>query len=127
MPARSASGTTPEDLLAPLPDDVRALAQELRELMRTLVPGAQEWANPGWKSISYHDAQSGYFCGIFPRPPEVRLLFEHGAALADPDGLLNRHTGTRQVGWIDLRPGETIPRDGIARLVQAALLHGAVR
>jgi hypothetical protein len=127
MPTRREPAATPEDILAPLPDDVRALAQALRELMRTLVPGAEEWANPGWKSISYHDAQSGYFAGIFPRPPAVRLLFEHGATLPDPDGLLTRHTGSRQVGWIDLLPGEPIPREGIARLVEAALLHGAVR
>ncbi len=125
MPARSAPAATPEDILAPLPDGVRALAQQLREMMRELVPGAAERANRGWNSISYHDAQSGYFCGIFPRPPAVRLLFEHGAALPDPDRLL---TGdTKQVRWIDLHPGDPIPRDGIARLVDAALLHGAVR
>ena len=123
MPASSAA--TPDDILAPLPDDVRALAQQLRSMMRELVPDTQERGNRGWNSISYHDAQSGYFCGLFPRPPAVRLLFEHGAALPDPDHLL---TGdTRQVRWIELRPGDPIPRDGIARLVEAALLHAAVR
>ena len=125
MPVRPAPSATPEDILAPLPHEVRALAQQLRGLMRELVPDATERASRGWNSISYHDAQSGYFCGIFPRPPAVRLLFEHGAALPDPDHLL---TGdTRQVRWIDLRPGEPVPREGIARLVDAALLHGAVR
>lgn len=125
MPVRAAPAATPEDILAPLPDEVRTLAQQLRRLMRELVPEAEERANRGWNSLSYHDAQSGYFCGIFPRPPAVRLLFEHGAALPDPDRLL---TGdARQVRWIDLRPGDAIPHQGIARLVNAALLHGAVR
>lgn len=124
MPARSAPAATPEDILAPLPEDVRALAGELRAMMRELVPDAMERANRGWNSVSYHDAQSGYFCGLFPRPPAVRLLFEHGAALPDPDRLLSGDT--RQVRWIDLRPGDVVPHDGIARLVERALLHGAV-
>ncbi|HEX2207020.1 MAG TPA: DUF1801 domain-containing protein [Longimicrobium sp.] len=122
MPARRA---TPEDILAPLPDDVRALAEELRWMVREMVPGVEERANAGWKGLGYHDAQSGYFCGIFPRPPAVRLLFEHGAALPDPDRLLMGDT--KQVRWIELRPGEPIPREGIRRLVDAALLHGAIR
>ncbi|HEX2079771.1 MAG TPA: DUF1801 domain-containing protein [Longimicrobium sp.] len=122
---RPRSTATAEDILAPLSADVRALAEEIRGLVRKTVPEAEERANPGWVSIGYHDAQSGYFCGIFPRPPAVRLLFEHGAALPDPDGLLAGRT--KQVRWIDLHPGEPIPRDGIRRLVEAALLHGAVR
>ena len=122
---RSAPAATPEDILAPFAPEVRALAEELRALVRAAVPDAVERAYPGWKGIGYRDAQSGYFCGIFPQPGSVRLLFEHGAALPDPDGLLEG-SGT-QTRHVELRPGETIPRAAMGRLIEAALLHGAVR
>lgn len=123
--ARSASSATPEDILAPFPDAVRTLADEVRALIRETVPGATERAYPGWRGIGYRDAQSGYFCGIFPQPACVRLLFEHGAALPDPDGLFT--DGRTQVRWVDLHPGRPVPRGGIERMIHAALLHGAIR
>lgn len=122
---RSASAATPEDILAPFPAGVQALANGLRAFVRETVPGATEHAYPGWRGIGYRDAQSGYFCGIFPQAECVRLLFEHGAALPDPDGLFT--DGRTQVRWMDLHPGRPVPRDGIARLLHAALLHGAIR
>jgi hypothetical protein len=125
MAARTPSSATPEDILAPFAADVRALAGVLRALVRETVPGVTERAYPGWRGIGYRDAQSGYFCGIFPQRETVRLLFEHGAALADPEGLLT--DGRTQVRWMELHPGRRVPRDGIARLIHAALLHGAIR
>ena len=122
---RSTPAATPEDILAPFAPQVRALAEELRRLVRAAVPGATERAYPGWRGIGYRDAQSGYFCGIFPQPASVRLLFEHGAALPDPGALL-QGAGT-QTRHVELRPGEPIPRAAIGRLIEAALLHGAVR
>ena len=122
---RSASSATPEDILAPFPGGVRALANAVRALVRDTVPESTERAYPGWRGIGYRDAQSGYFCGIFPQPECVRLLFEHGAALPDPEGLFTG--GRTQVRWIDLHPGRAVPRDGIERLIHAALLHGAIR
>jgi hypothetical protein len=54
----------------------------------------------------------------------VRLLFEHGAALPDPDRVL---TGTtRQVRYIEVRDARDIPIGPIQRLLRAALIHGAV-
>ena len=125
MAARTPSSATPEDILAPFPAGVRALADALRVLVRETVPGVTERAYPGWRGIGYRDAQSGYFCGIFPQPSAVRLLFEHGAALDDPEGLFTG--GRKQVRWIELHPGGVVPRDGIARLIHAALLHAAIR
>jgi hypothetical protein len=54
----------------------------------------------------------------------VRLLFEHGAALPDPAGLL---TGkTRQVRHIEIRQPRDINVGEIQRLIRAALVNGAV-
>jgi hypothetical protein len=115
----------PEEILAPLPREVRALAEEVRALVRGHVPGAGERGYPVWRGIGYHDPQSGYFCGIFPNRGEVRLGFEHGASLRDPAGLL---TGTgKRVRYVVLRPGALLPREEVRELLDAALLHGALR
>lgn len=118
-------GTTAsaEEFLTQYPPEVRALAQRLRALVRETVPTASEHVYQGWKALGYRDPQSGYFCGIFPQPDHVRLLFEHGAALPDPDGLL---TGTtRQVRYVEVRNARDIRPGPIQGLLRAALVHGA--
>jgi hypothetical protein len=116
--------TSAEELLAEFPVEVRALAEQLRRLVREMVPTASEQVYPGWKALGYRDPQSGYFCGIFPQADHVRLLFEHGAALPDPEGLL---TGsTRQVRFIEVRRARDIRSGAIRRLLRAALVHGAI-
>ena len=125
-PARApAAPATPDDILAAFPPEVRALAGEVRSFVRARVPSAEERAYPGWRGIGYVDPQAGYFCGLFPQTDHVRLGFEHGAALPDPERLLT--AGGRQVRYVVLRPGEPIPERPLARLLDAAILHGAVR
>jgi hypothetical protein len=114
---------TPEQFLEEYPALLRELAQRLRDLVLRTVPTATERVYPGWRALGYRDPQSGYFCGIFPQSDHVRLLFEHGAALPDPDGLL---TGsTRQVKYIEVRSAGDIREKAIQRLLRAALIHGA--
>ena len=120
-----APSVTPEDVLSPFPGEVRALAEEMRAFIRGAVPGVEERAYPVWRGIGYHDAQSGYFGALFPNRGQVRLAFEHGASLPDPEGLL---TGSgRQVRYVVLTPGAAVPREAIRDLLDAALLHGALR
>ena len=115
---------TADGFLARYPDSVRALAEQLRQLVLRTVPTASEQVYPGWKALGYRDPQSGYFCGIFPQADHVRLLFEHGAALPDPDHLL---TGTtRHVRYVEIRAAEDIRDEAIQRLLRAALVHGAL-
>lgn len=119
------STATAGEILAPFPDEVRALAEEMRAFVRDAVPGVEERAYPVWRGIGYHDAQSGYFCALFPGREGVRLGFEHGASLPDPEGLL---TGSgKRVRYVVLRPGAGVPRDAVRELLDAALLHGALR
>ena len=103
--------------------------------MRTSRP-ARRPAYPRWRGIGLRDAQAGYFCGVFPRHEAaagggaartecVRVLFEHGAALPDPEGVLA--DGGSQARWATLRPGAPIPEGALLALVDAALLHGAAR
>lgn len=69
------------------------------------------------------DEQAGYFCGIF-QTDRVRLLFEHGASLPDPEGLFTG--GGTRTRHIDLRSGETVQTEGIRALIDAAILHGVL-
>jgi hypothetical protein len=85
----------------------------------------EERVYPGWRAIGYRDAQAGYFCGIFPRDDHVRLLFEHGRELNDPEGLLEG-SGT-QTRHISLRSGGPVPASAIRDLLDQALRRGAVR
>ena len=113
------SGTrlTPEALLADFSPGVRGLAQQVLALVTAHVPGVELRAYPGWRGIGLRDAQAGYFCGVFPRHERterggartecVRVLFEHGAALPDPERVLAE--GGAQSRWATLRPGQPIP------------------
>ncbi|CAN5853653.1 hypothetical protein BH23GEM7_BH23GEM7_38680 [soil metagenome] len=116
---------TPEQLLARYPAGVQALAERLRTLVRSTLGEPEERVYAGWQALGYHDAQAGYVCGIFPRCGEVRLAFEHGASLADPDGILTG-SGT-QTRNVVLRPGEPVPEAAIRATIERAVLHGSVR
>jgi hypothetical protein len=126
MPSSRKPNATAADILRPFPADVRATAEQLRRLVKVLVPTAAEHPYPGWKGIGYRDPQAGYFAGIFPQQDHVRLLFEHGAELADPDAIL-QGDNVRQVRWIVLYPGARLPRETIERMLRRALVHASVR
>jgi hypothetical protein len=116
---------TPEQLLARYPAGVQALAERLRTLVRSTLGEPEERVYAGWQALGYHDAQAGYVCGIFPRQRDVRLLFEHGAFLPDPDGLFTG--GGAQTRYLVLRPAEQIPEAAIRAMIERAVLHGSVR
>jgi hypothetical protein len=79
--------------------DVRAFLAERHPRMLDLslwVRGVVLEAEPdliervyrGWDGIGFRHPDGGYVCAIYPREDEVRLLFEHGRRLEDPDGVL---------------------------------------
>lgn len=108
-----------EDLLVDFPPQVRELVQVLRRLILEVVPNASETAQPSWRSLNYRHPESGYFCGIFPQQDMVRLAFEFGALLPDPENLL---TGEgRQVRYLDLQDKEAIPVERLKEFLLAAL------
>jgi hypothetical protein len=124
---KSRTTEDPDAFLATYPAPIAKLAQSLRPLVRSAAPDATERVYPGWKALGYRDAHAGYFCGIFPQSDHVRLLFEHGAALAasghDPAGLLEGDA--RQVRYVVLRPGERVPAAAITALLASALRYGS--
>lgn len=125
MPSSRKPNATAADVLRPFSARVRATAEQLRRLVGQAIPTATERPYVGWKGIGYRDPQAGYFAGIFPQRDHVRLLFEHGARLDDPDGILQGE-GVRQVRWIVVRPGSRLPRGAISRMLVRAVLHGSM-
>jgi hypothetical protein len=76
-------------------DTVAATARRLRTVVLDAQPQLSERVRTGWHSLNYRDPDAGFVCAVFPGADRVQLVFEHGARLPDPRGLL---TGTgRQV------------------------------
>jgi hypothetical protein len=96
------------------------LALWVREVVLAAEPELVERVYHGWDGVGFRHPDAGYVCAIYPRDAEVHLLFEHGARLDDPDGLLEgegaqtRHVAVRAV---DHRLAETLRhlvRDAVA-------------
>jgi hypothetical protein len=118
-PIRSRESLTPEHILAGHTPEVREFCEALRSLVRAEAPDAFEVAYPSWHGIGYHHPESGYFCAIFPMNDYVKLGFEFGVLLPDPEGLL---TGQgKQVRYVNIRQPEDIRAEAIRQLIQAAL------
>lgn len=99
--------------------EVADLTQVLRAVVRSALPMATEKINLGWHGLGYHDPDAGYVAGIFPGDESVRLGFEHGVELPDPEGLLNGDGS--QVRYVVLAEWDEQLRDPITDLLQAAV------
>lgn len=116
---KAGESLTPEHILTGHSPEVRELCEALRSLVRVEVPDAIEVAYPSWHGIGYHHPRCGYFCAIFPMNDYVKLGFEFGVLLPDPDGLL---TGDgKQVRYAIIRQQADIRVEAIRKLIQAAL------
>ena len=117
---------TLDELLAQHPAAVRSLVMELRALVREVLPGLTEKVLPGWHALGFRDAEAGHLCALFPFDDRVQLVFEHGARLPDPSGVLERRD-LKQTRYFTGVPGRPRPDDALAGLLVAALHHGRLR
>lgn len=81
----------PETFLDALPPQDRQIAEALRDLIRTILPDAEE--SLLWGSLSFHlpavgGRVKGAVCLITVKAGQIRLEFIHGVRLSDPAGLL---------------------------------------
>ena len=96
------------EFLASRHPEALELALWLRAVVLDAEPDLSERVYRGWDGIGFRHPDAGFVCAIYPRGPEVRLLFEHGARLDDPEGVLEgdgaqtRHVTVRE------------PHDGLA-------------
>jgi hypothetical protein len=84
------------EFLAERHPEALELALWLREAVLAAEPDLVERVYRGWDGIGFRHPDAGYLCA--PRAGDVRLLFEHGTRLHDPEGLLEGEgTQTRYV------------------------------
>jgi hypothetical protein len=128
MPARRPSRIKPSvtaaELLAQCPAPLRALLKEIRTVISTAAPSLEERILPGWRAFGYRDPHAGHVCALFPLPGEIKLYFEHGQRLEDPDGLLSGRL--KQTSYIVFRTRRDLRMPALRRLVRRALMSRAL-
>ena len=117
----------PEAFLAGYPEDMAAIAQHLRRLVRRAQPDAIERVRAGWHLIGYDlplprggGRRTAYFAYIAPEREHVHLGFEHGVAMRDPHGVLQGQGITNQVRWLTFRPSDPIDEAECIRFLHEA-------
>jgi len=110
-------------LLADHSEEVRSVTEVLRGVVRSAMPLATEKINLGWHGLGYHHPDAGYVAGIFPGDDAVRLGFEHGVDLPDPEGLLEGDGS--QIRYVVLEEWDPALREPILDLLGAAVEFGS--
>ena len=113
------------DFLAERHAGVADLALWVRAAVLAAEPDFAERVYRGWDGIGFRHPDAGYVCAIYPGEGEVRLLFEHGAAMDDPERLLEG--AGRQTRFLTVRGPDAGLRDAIGRYVHAAVARRLVR
>lgn len=109
-----------EELLAGCDVPQRRLVEAARQAILAAVPTATERFRPGWGLIGYN--APAYFAFIAVETERVRVGFEWGVALFDPDRLLEGDG--RQVRYVTVHsPGDLAQPSFIALLHEAAALR----
>jgi hypothetical protein len=103
------------------------LALWVRKAVLAGEPDLTERVYLGWDGIGFRHPNAGYVCAIYPREQEreVRLLFEHGVRLDDPEGLLEG-AGT-QTRFIRVRERDDRLAAVLGRYVHAAVAQRLFR
>ncbi len=110
---------TPEQFLSRFPLEIQALAAELRALLKSVIPDAEERVIPAWGMVGYrvpHMKKTIHACFIVPKMDHVQLGFEQGIYLDDPHSLL-AGKGT-QVRYIPIHHVADIKRDVLLPYIQ---------
>ena len=114
----------PELFLIRYPDEIRDIAERLRQVVHQAVPEAIERVRTGWRLIGYDvpvGRRTRYFAFVAPEPEHVHLGFEYGVWMSDPKGTLRgAHLGLRKVRFVTYQPGEAIPTGALVRHTREA-------
>ena len=116
---KSKKVVSPESILDDHTLEIRAIAEELRKLIRATIPEAIESGHPTWHSIGYRHPKAGYVCGIFPHKDSADLVFEFGILLPDPHQVLQGEG--KQTRYIPITTIDEINEGAIKQLIEAAL------
>jgi len=121
--------------LAAYPGGIRAEAQELRRLVRQVVPDVTERVRLGWRLVGY-DLPQGcrhvYFAWVAPELEHVHIGFQYGIWMRDPEHVLRgAHLKLKKVRYLTFRADDPIPaaqvRDFIREAAEVAAMTAAQR
>ncbi|MEH0167019.1 DUF1801 domain-containing protein [Paucibacter sp. JuS9] len=97
------------------PADLAAIASDWFQLMRQVGTRVGELMHDGCPNLCVQDAPFAYINAF---TAHVNIGFFHGAALPDPEGLLQG--AGKEMRHVKLKPGEPVNRAAVQALVQAA-------
>lgn len=109
------------DLFSAYSAGVQQIAAAARALLRELYPDAQEIVDAPSRIVAYGSGSrySELVFAIAPHKQHVNLMFARGAALPEPDGLLE---GTGKLArHVKLRRVEDVANPKLRALIQRAL------
>jgi hypothetical protein len=99
--------------------NMKGVLKGLRALVKKTIAGCEEYVNP-WKIPSFDS--NGTVCGFMTGKEHVTFIFLRGAALPDPEGLLEG-TG-KSVRHVKVRTAADVKKPGLKKLiVEAAKLN----
>lgn len=135
IPARTQSAAERRSAEADLRTLIETLAPEhlrlisaTRKVLRKRLPTAYEivYEYRAWFVISYSPSEHGYEGVLAVRGDAdgVKLYFNRGKDLPDPEGLLQGSGG--QVRSIDVEAASALARPAVARLIEDAIAHNRV-
>jgi hypothetical protein len=110
-----------DDLLDAHTARVAETARRVRAAVLAAHPSLVEGVRSGWHSINYRHPAAGFVCAIFPTAEAVQLVFERGAELPDPAGLL---TGSgKQVRMLVFHDVTQVDDDTVGCYLDLAVDH----
>ena len=104
---------------------IGAMRQSLRRRLPTAYELVYEYGNQGAVLISYSPSEHGHEAVLAIRATAdgVKLYFNQGKDLPDPEKLLQ---GTSQTRWINVEGASTLARPAVARLIEEAIAYNRV-
>jgi hypothetical protein len=104
---------------------IGAVRKSLQKRLPTAHEVVYEYDNLGAVVISYSPTEQGYegVLAIRASADAVKLYFNQGKDLPDPEKLLH---GSSQTRWIHLEGASTLARPEVARLIEEALARNRV-
>lgn len=113
------------EFLADRHPEALELALWVREVVLAAEPDFRERVYHGWDGIGFRHPEAGFICAIYPRGVDVRLLFEHGARLDDPEGLLEGEG--HQTRHVTVRAADDSLAEKLGHLVGDAVVERLFR
>jgi hypothetical protein len=116
-----------ELFLDAFPPPIRAIALELRTLVREADAALVERVRGGWALIGYDVAlgrRKRYVAFVAPEAKHIHLGFEVGILSAPAPGTPRCTLGLKKVRYLTYRPGDLVDRSLVVDLVREAVSIG---